>query len=117
MIDEKKDGAPLYMELEQAEYVRSRFNAMPKEVKNFFRLEDDFDARAHMEVCFRAEWYRLRHDQMQMLMVRAYKKHLAAKAVLKIFQNETGVDDARLEELLLNAFVAIGDVEQIPWGF
>lgn len=117
MTKDRKEDLPSFMALGHDEYVRSRFEDMPEGVKTYLELAEDFDARAHLEVCFRSEWYRRRHDQMQALMIRSYKKFLAAKAVLTILQEEAGVDDSKIEELLLNAFMAIGDIEKIPWDF
>jgi hypothetical protein len=113
----KKNKLPGFMELGHADYVKHRFEELPAEAKKFFELSSDMDARAHLEVSFRAEWYRKRHDQMQALMLRAYKKYLATKTVLRRLQVDAGMKTEDLDELLLEAFLSVGEIDQIPWDF
>lgn len=68
------------MNVTEGEYVLARFRSMPREMIAYLGCDDD--SKAALEVAFRAEYFRRRHDVLEKLLSKAYSKYLAAKRAL-----------------------------------
>jgi len=111
MTDEQEQYAnPASMT--QDEYVKLRFINMPKRVKEYLILEDD-DARANLEILFRAEYYRIRAEVLETLVGKLYPNFLAAKAVIRRVFN----DDDQIEKWWNEALEEKGEFKAIPVEF
>lgn len=90
---------PNPLEISKEEYVVRRFENIPKEVVCFFGLDKDEDAKVILEIAFRAEYFRRRHDDLERILLRAYRKYRAAEIALSAYTDDpAGEICAELED-------------------
>jgi len=117
MAEENKYPNPVSMS--QEDYVKRRFSELPKEVSEYLDLSTN-DARAHLEVLFRAEYYRYRNGETDKVLHELYQHYMAAKTVICAIQKSkkgTVIDDDFVLRFWKHALEQMKPVDELPMDF
>ena len=110
----KEDDLSDAMRLTLEEYVKHRFLETPKAVKKSLDLEGNHNARAHLEVFYRSEYYRERSDDLEGMLVYCYRNLAAAKSVLQFLAEEGAIDDEQIREMWEKSLEEQGQITGVP---
>lgn len=114
-----REGYPNPISMTQDDYVRQRFMAIPKAVVEYLDLRHD-DAKANLEVLFKAEYHRYRCQIMDSLTYDLYHNYLAAKAVICMIQNSkkgTKITDELIQRYWDETMSQMEEHKEIPMEF
>lgn len=99
---------PDHATMDLAEYVKARFVHLPREAKAALNLAGSIENRMHLEILFRDEYWRKRHDLLEANAQALVKRVIAGKVLL---DRAYGDEAVRLMEQEIEK---IGDIDEIP---
>lgn len=107
---------PNPIDMTQNDYVKRRFEDMPKEVVHYFDIGDGghVNGRAHLEVLFRAEYHYYRLCKLQDISIELYRKYQASLMVIETAKTKPHFD---LDVEMAAAMEAVGVPDFIPEDF
>lgn len=82
------------------EYIRARFRDLPGDATTYLNLADDMESRMHLEILFRSEFWRGRHDLLEVGAQSMAKKIAAMEKVLLSLLGDREVVIERVNEAL-----------------
>lgn len=100
--------APDHARQDLADYVKSRFVHLDKAAKKALDLAGSIENRMHLEMMFRDEYWRKRHDLLEANAQALVKRVVAASALL---ERAYGDEAVRLMEQEIEK---VGDIDEIP---